>query len=303
MSATGIWRSGALAGVLLLAGPAFAQGPLATDTPFTLQVDASHYYPDRAQRMEVAGWARLRCVAHEDAKLSDCVLVGEGPSGYGFGRALMMLSRSMRVRPDVLPEVVGKPSYYRIGFRPDGPGRVPLEAIKPPKPKLIEAARPAGADQIGMATVSCLVPLTAISPLSACVALGEGPTGQGFGAAAVDLAQRAYVANFEPTPARVDLWFGAPMVKTMDGRRLVEAYGSANTALIVAPTASAESLAAMPEQAVKMNCGWSPDGALQDCTVDPTLATTFPDAVKTVLAFTPNLRLVRTATFNILWGQ
>jgi hypothetical protein len=302
MPIKGGWRFCVMAAALLTGGPAVAQEAMASDTPFTLLVDASRYYPDRAQRMEVSGWARLRCVAHEDATLGDCIVVGEGPAEFGFGKSVLMLARSARVRPEVLSGVVGRPSYYKITFQAPGSRRIGLDPVKSPKRKVIEAARPPGADAIGMAGLSCLAPLATNAPLTDCVVEQEGPAGQGFGEAAIALAQTGYSAAIEPVPEKVEIWFGADSLEGKDARGVVTAYGSAGTDLIVSPTASVEAVAGLPRASVKMTCGWTADGQLRDCVAD-SAATAPAEAVAAVLAFTPNLRVTRKVGFNINWGQ
>ncbi len=45
------------------------------------------YYPARALNEEVQGVATIDCVVQQNGSLALCVIVSEGPRGYGFGAA------------------------------------------------------------------------------------------------------------------------------------------------------------------------------------------------------------------------
>ncbi len=42
---------------------------------------------------------------------------GKNLAAYGFGQAVTMLATKLKVRPDVLPTVVGKPAYFKVVFQ------------------------------------------------------------------------------------------------------------------------------------------------------------------------------------------
>lgn len=56
-------------------------------------------YPARALDRGVSGSASLRCTVRVDGTLSGCAATGETPSGQGFGRAGVALSRYFRMSP------------------------------------------------------------------------------------------------------------------------------------------------------------------------------------------------------------
>lgn len=64
--------------------------------------DMARYYPDRAQRMEVAGRATISCVVNARGALEACSIVSEDPADYGFGEAALKLSRLFRMKPTTL---------------------------------------------------------------------------------------------------------------------------------------------------------------------------------------------------------
>lgn len=56
-------------------------------------------YPDRALNAGIAGSARLNCLVRVDGTLTGCSVTDETPSGQGFGRAALRLSRDFRMSP------------------------------------------------------------------------------------------------------------------------------------------------------------------------------------------------------------
>jgi protein TonB len=56
-------------------------------------------YPDRARRQNVEGRAVIRCTVAATGKLTQCNVVSETPEGYGFGAALLKLSKRFTMQP------------------------------------------------------------------------------------------------------------------------------------------------------------------------------------------------------------
>ena len=56
-------------------------------------------YPQRAIQRGVSGTATLNCGVTADGGLTACRVAGETPSGMGFGRAALSLTRSFRMNP------------------------------------------------------------------------------------------------------------------------------------------------------------------------------------------------------------
>lgn len=78
------------------------------------------YYPDRAQRMMVAGHALVECSVTSEGSLSSCILLDEDPTEFGFGDAAIRLMPLFRMKPldaDGLP-VAGGVARVTINFSP-----------------------------------------------------------------------------------------------------------------------------------------------------------------------------------------
>jgi len=59
---------------------------------------ASRYYPDAAQRMEINGVVQLDCRVTRSKTLEDCRVVSETPAGYRFGEQAIKLTQFMRMK-------------------------------------------------------------------------------------------------------------------------------------------------------------------------------------------------------------
>jgi protein TonB len=59
----------------------------------------SRAYPDLAARQGVGGLATIACQVTAAGRVAACDVVGESPSGYGFGKAALSLSRYFRMSP------------------------------------------------------------------------------------------------------------------------------------------------------------------------------------------------------------
>lgn len=76
--------------------------------------EMARYYPDRAQRMGVAGEAVVTCVVAADGSLDACVLESESPSDMGFGEAALKLATLFRLQ--LAPGDVGSKISLPIAF-------------------------------------------------------------------------------------------------------------------------------------------------------------------------------------------
>lgn len=284
----------------LLAGPALAremQPPMRLDTPVKL-VGRPLEHPIQALTLGIRGWGRLRCIARADATLGDCQLVGEAPQGFRFGRTALAAAPQLRValEGEALAAIVGKPTYYKITFSGD---RATGDQARPSSPAVVEAAHPKGAEAVGMAELQCTPPASGKGLVSDCVATAEGPAGQGFAAAAVALAEADYRTDIEPVPQRFTFYL----------RR--RAFSSRPNPLFAAlpevltfshvewrePPRPEEGLQ-LPEAGVLLDCVLDADGGLSACRSDAEPAT-----AQAALAFTPRLRLMRSVSFIVNWGQ
>ncbi len=75
-------------------------------------------YPDRALEREISGRATLSCGVRADGSMTGCSVVSETPSGAGFGRAALGLSRHFRLSPRTVDGAVidGARVSIPIGF-------------------------------------------------------------------------------------------------------------------------------------------------------------------------------------------
>ena len=59
----------------------------------------ARYYPERAQRMSLAGSVRLKCLVTAQGTLEKCEVLSESPEGYGFGQAALDMAHLFKMRP------------------------------------------------------------------------------------------------------------------------------------------------------------------------------------------------------------
>jgi TonB family protein len=72
-------------------------------------------YPDRARKLDVEGFAVIRCNAMSQGRLDDCVVDEESPPGFDFGAATLRLVKEgqLRTTPDQSGEVFIVMKYQR----------------------------------------------------------------------------------------------------------------------------------------------------------------------------------------------
>lgn len=73
--------------------PSWVQQPSATEI--------AALYPQRARISGVAGRAKMRCRVKLDGSLTDCAIVEECPTGFGFGQATLAAARYFRMQANV----------------------------------------------------------------------------------------------------------------------------------------------------------------------------------------------------------
>jgi protein TonB len=59
-------------------------------------------FPERAIRQHVDGRAVIRCTVMASGKVGKCQIVSESPEGYGFGDAVLKLSKYFVMRPQTV---------------------------------------------------------------------------------------------------------------------------------------------------------------------------------------------------------
>lgn len=78
-------------------------------------------YPDRALERGVSGSATLSCGVRADGAMTGCTIASETPSGQGFGRAAMSLSRDFRISPRTVDGTAIEGARVSIPIRFDAP--------------------------------------------------------------------------------------------------------------------------------------------------------------------------------------
>jgi len=200
--------------VTLLPFCSVAQTP-ATPKPVTgQQVEPAimEYYPIAARAAGVAGTAALDCLETEHARLTDCTLVSESPTGFGFGEAALKLAMLSKDNPRVSDPSLRKRRPLAFTFSLEPPSIQPdmlkwmgvMSVIKnpdyarKPDPALMKWPLAALLKRVsGRVVVDCVV--TKEAKLDPCVVLEEQPAGWGFGQAALN-----FVATFRMTPMTRD---------------------------------------------------------------------------------------------------
>jgi TonB family protein len=82
--------------------PLVAEKDLTSAPDWLRKPDSSEmeqYFPERAQRQGISGFAVITCISYPDNRVRNCKVGAEGPHGYGFGNAAIRISRKMRFRP------------------------------------------------------------------------------------------------------------------------------------------------------------------------------------------------------------
>lgn len=214
----------------LSASAALAQAPAIHDPDWapTGGVNLSQYFPDRALRLEVSGWARLRCQVGDELRAKDCVVLGEAPGGFGFGKAGLNITALRTLKPEThgVP-VAGRTIITEVKFAIDGEPFIVRDRetwAARPTGEQVAAARPSQSpDAYGEADVGCL----GIDPdgaLSDCTVRAESPMGEGYGQAALSLSplyraprsmERSHHVRFEirwqaPADLAPNIWSDHP---------------------------------------------------------------------------------------------
>lgn len=105
--------------------------------------DLGRAYPSLADGLGLPGWVQLRCTGRTDARLANCQVDEESPTGLGFGRAALSITPQFRLAPR---QVDGDPSKSTVMFivrfelEHDESGPIPWTGPEPSADR-IEAAR------------------------------------------------------------------------------------------------------------------------------------------------------------------
>ena len=172
--------------------------PLVMDPPWSrvpTQAEIDTVWPATAKGLPT-GQAALRCRLMATGQLNHCDVISENPSGKGFGKAAMTLSKLFQVA--VAPELSKtlKDTKIDVPFRFRDPASP--ESRKLTSPRWTRALSPEGMTALypeaalkagikaGVGVAACVI--TPTGELSGCSVARETPTDLGFGAAAVKAA-------------------------------------------------------------------------------------------------------------------
>lgn len=93
----------------------------------------AQFYPKRAQSLRVDGTAEIRCLVAGDGALSNCIVIGETPEGFGFGQSALRLAQIMKLKPETRDgkPVAGGIFQTRLSFKVPAGGGAPHSAPPP----------------------------------------------------------------------------------------------------------------------------------------------------------------------------
>ena len=264
-------------------------------------------WPRAARFTGVEGWASLWCTVTVEGRTTACAVGQEGRVGLGFGEAALKLAPLYRFTPG---RKAGAPAAMSIPImvsfacdvrcRPfEGEGATPGEWTAVPTPAQVQAAYPASAKAKGLAGFARLACApTPAGVLRDCRVLAQAPADEGFGAAALALADR-FKAEASPYPGRISfsvafdqslgvadrVWLTNPFPGRTPAAPLGKAgKGKAPPAPSTPPVAGRS----------RLRCQVAQGGELEACTVLENLPSD-PEVERQVLE---NLKGIRTRTWT-----
>jgi TonB family protein len=144
-------------------------------------------YPPKAAAEFLGGKASIGCKANDAGALTDCKVISEEPTNYGFGEAAVALAAKIRLG---LPAGASRDVIVPLRFEPP---------VRQPDPIFqsgdgLGAYYPAQAlsqKLAGQANIECLLRPT--GRLDDCRLISEAPSGAGFGKAALLMARKGFL--------------------------------------------------------------------------------------------------------------
>src|ERR1017187_9493992 len=99
-----------------------APGPMSAEQAATAIMD---YYPASARASGIEGLALLHCRENEHARLTDCTLSGESPTGFGLGEAALTLAKHSQDNIGVTESPPPSGGFVQFAFKLRPPSILP----------------------------------------------------------------------------------------------------------------------------------------------------------------------------------
>jgi TonB family protein len=155
------------------------------------EIDTKAAFPPPALARKITGEVDMSCLITAELTLAKCDVERESPAGEGFGAAALGLTSRYHLREtdELGRRVAGRYAPVSITFL--APGDRGLDWAKKPTGQQMLAVLPKLAFEHGVGGKTSLhCDVTAAGALEACVVEWETPSGYGFGAAALKLADQ-----------------------------------------------------------------------------------------------------------------
>ena len=154
--------------------------------------DVAAAWPAKARAAGTAGMANLSCTIGRDGRPHDCAVLGESPSGQGFGFAARKLAEKLRTAQSGL---TGDEVRIPVTFDPAELKAEPLMIRMPawtalPAAADFQASFPQTANGVNEVRVALVCQAAPDGALAGCAVDREEPAGQGYGQGALALAPK-----------------------------------------------------------------------------------------------------------------
>jgi hypothetical protein len=156
------------------------------------KADMAAAYPPKAKAANVGGSVNLSCAVNQEGHTRDCAVLGEKPSGYGFGNAARKIALELHAGDTSMH---GDDVRVAVTFTPEMLTSAPLNITKPawavlPSAADFQASFPKAENGINNVHVVLACTIQVDGGLTDCSVASEDPAGQGFGQGALALAPK-----------------------------------------------------------------------------------------------------------------